>query len=276
MDILVSSEEVTEPTEPDKTALQNAVAEAEKKQKSDYTEDSWSDFAKALADAKAVLADKDATEKSIADALSALTDAEKALVPAEDEPDPTVELPYTDVAEGDWFYDYVYDVYVKKLMTGLEDTVFGPGQNLARAQFAIILYRMEGEPKIEYTAQFPDVENNIWYTNAVLWAAKNGIVTGYSDTGKFGPSDNITREQMATMMYRYAKYKEMDVTDAKDLSSFPDGNKVQVFAVDGMKWCTAKGIISGKGEEPKILEPQGNTSRAECATIISRFTEITE
>ena len=276
VDILVSSEEVTEPTEPDKTALQNAVAEAEKKQEAEYTEDSWSDFSKALADAKAVLADKNATEKSIADALSALTEAEKALVPAEDEPEPTVELPYTDVSEGDWFYDYVYDVYVKKLMTGLEDTVFGPGQNLARAQFAIILYRMEGEPKIEYTAQFPDVENNIWYTNAVLWAAKNGIVTGYSDTGKFGPSDNITREQMATMMYRYAKYKEMDVTDAKDLSSFPDGDKVQVFAVDGMKWCTAKGIISGKGEEPKILEPQGNTSRAECATIISRFTEITE
>ena len=75
-------------------------------------------------------------------------------------------------------------------------------------------------------------------------------------------------------MFRYAKYKGIDTTETKSLSSFPDGDKVQVFAVDGMKWCTAKGIISGKGEEPKSLEPQGNTNRAECATIISRYTNL--
>lgn len=274
VDILLSSEEVIEPSVPDKTALQNAVAAAGKKQEADYTADSWSGFAKALADAKSVLADKNATEKSVADALSALTAAEKALVPA---PDPTVKLPYEDVTKDDWFYDYVYDVYVKKLMTGLDETIFGPFQSLVRAQFAVIVYRMEGSPEVEFDAEkFPDVAAGQFYSKAVIWAAENGIVTGYTSNGHFGPNDNITREQMATMMYRYAKYKEMDVTDAKDLSSFPDGEKVQVFAVDGMKWCTAKGIISGKGAEPKILEPQGNTSRAECATIISRFTEIPE
>ena len=159
-------------------------------------------------------------------------------------------------------------------MTGLEETIFGPNQNLARAQFAVIIYRMEGEPEVKYVEKFPDVADNIWYTDAILWAAENGIVTGYSDTGKFGPSDNITREQMATMMYRYAKYKNLDVSEKKELSEFPDGDKVQEFAIDGMEWCTAKGIISGKGEEPKKLDPQGNTNRAECATIISRYTNL--
>ena len=159
-------------------------------------------------------------------------------------------------------------------MTGLEDTIFGPGQSLARAQFAIILYRMEGSPAVEYTAKFPDVADNVWYTDAILWAAEAGVVTGYTSTGMFGPSDQITREQMAVMMYRYANYKNKDTSDMKSLDVFPDGNKVQQFAVDGMKWCTAKGIISGKGEEPKHLDPQGSTNRAECATIISRYTEL--
>ena len=81
---------------------------------------------------------------------------------------------------------------------------------------------------------------------------------------------------MAVMMYRYANYKELDTSESKSLSGFPDGDKVQKFAVDGMEWCTAKGIISGKGEEPKVLDPQGSTNRAECATIISRYTEIDE
>ena len=254
--------------QPDKTKLQTAVADAEKLDEKDYTEDSWKIFDAALKAAKDVLNDAAAAADDVADALTALTAAQEALV---------LILPYEDVEEGrDWYYDYVYDVYQKGLMTGLKDTVFGPGENLARAQFAVILYRMEGEPEVTYTDKFPDVDKDIWYTNAILWAAENGIVTGYSDTGKFGPSDNITREQMAVMMYRYAKYKDLDVTETKSLSEFPDGDKVQPFAADGMKWCTAKEIISGKGEAPKILDPQGNTNRAECATIISRYVKIAQ
>ncbi len=260
---------VEEPEKPaDKKALKEAIKAAEELNEKAYTEQSWAVLKEALDAAKKVAATDSAAQAEVDKALEDLMAAKNALVLI-------VKLPYTDVEEGrDWFYDYVYDVYVKELMTGLNETTFGPSQNLARAQFAIILYRMEGEPDVKYTDKFPDVEENIWYTDAILWAAENGIVTGYSDTGKFGPSDNITREQMAVMMYRYAKYKNLDVTEEKSLDEFPDGDKVQKFAVDGMEWCTAKGIISGKGEEPKLLDPQGNTNRAECATIISRYTEI--
>ena len=252
----------------DKAALEEIVTEAEELKEKAYTEDSWKAFQAALEAAKAVLEDDDADQADVEKALAELAEAEEALTPIDG-------LPYVDVdKDSSWFYDYVYDVYVKELMTGLEETIFGPNQNLARAQFAVIIYRMEGEPEVKYVEKFPDVADNIWYTDAILWAAENGIVTGYSDTGKFGPSDNITREQMATMMYRYAKYKNLDVSEKKELSEFPDGDKVQEFAIDGMEWCTAKGIISGKGEEPKKLDPQGNTNRAECATIISRYTNL--
>ncbi len=185
--------------------------------------------------------------------------------------EPNIVLPYKDVREGDWFYDYVYDVYVKKLMTGLSADTFGPANNLVRAQFAVILYRMEGEPEVGYQDTFPDVADGTFYSKAVIWAAENKIVTGYSSTGMFGPNDPITREQMAVMMFRYANYKGKDTSPREDLTPFPDDEKVQDFAVDALEWCTALEIITGKGTE-KALDPQGSTNRAECATIISRYT----
>ena len=199
-----------------------------------------------------------------------LTDLEN-----EDPNEPRQELPYKDVKEGDWFYDYVYDVYIKKLMTGLDTDVFGPDRNLVRAQFAVILYRMEGEPEVIFKETFPDVADGLFYSKAVIWAAENKIVTGYTSTGAFGSNDPITREQMAVMMFRYANYKGLDTSESKELSSFPDDEKVQEFAVGALQWCAAKEIITGKGEE-KALAPQGSTNRAECATIISRYTGIAE
>ena len=180
------------------------------------------------------------------------------------------ELPYTDVEETDLYYEYAKDVYQKGLMTGLNETTFGPAEILSRAQFAVILYRMEGEPEVTYSEKFPDVAEGQFYTDAVLWAAENGIVTGY-DEGYFGPGDEITREQMATMMYRYAKYKELDVTATADISAYPDAASVSAFAQEAMKWCVAEEIITG---DSGSLKPQGVTVRAVCATIVSRFTEI--
>lgn len=179
---------------------------------------------------------------------------------------------FYDVNETDWFFPYVCYVNEKGLMTGLRNTLFGAGQSLARAQFAVILHRMNQEPQVGYTAKFKDVAENVWYTDAVLWANREGIVTGYSDNGLFGPSDNINREQMAVMMYRYAKYKGNDVHEKAELNQFSDASSVSGYAKEAMQWAVGTGIISGKANGTK-LDPQGYANRAECATIIMRFTE---
>ena len=182
------------------------------------------------------------------------------------------ELPYVDVNSGDWFYDAVYYNYFAGTMTGLNDDHFGPTQSLARAQFAVILYRMNDTPEVDYEAIFPDVEDDVWYKDAILWAADTGVVTGYTDTGKFGPADLINREQMAVMMYRYANYKGYTSDEPEDISGYADAGKVSAFAKEAMEWAVGNGIISGKNEGT-ILDPQGNATRAECATIIMRFIE---
>ena len=186
---------------------------------------------------------------------------------------PYPPMQFTDVSAGDWYYGYVEYVYALNIMTGLNDTYFGAVEPLSRAQFAVILYRLEGEPDVSglAAAGFPDVPEGIWYDNAVRWAAANGIISGYtsgSEAGKFGASDKITRAQMATMMYRYAKYKNYDTSADGNLDSFPDVSDVPEFAVDGMKWAVGMGIITGDQEN---LNPQGSASRAVGATIITRF-----
>ena len=182
------------------------------------------------------------------------------------------KFPFTDVFLKDWFYNSVKYVYDNGLMTGLNETTFGPYENLARAQFAVILHRMNGSPDIEYTNKFPDVADNQWYTDAILWASDIGVVTGYEDTGKFGPGDNINREQMAVMMYRYANYLGYDTSARADISKYTDAGNVNEFAKEAMSWAVGTGIITGKYNETQ-LDPQGNASRAECATIIMRFME---
>ena len=157
-------------------------------------------------------------------------------------------------------------------MTGLDETHFGPTQDLARAQFAVILHRIEGKPSVSYIPKFPDVGKSTWYTDAVLWASDAGVITGYSDTGYFGPSDNINREQMATMMYRYEQSKGYDVSRRADFSEFADAGKVSAYADEAMQWAVGNGIISGK-DNGTVLDPQGNATRAECATIMMRFME---
>ena len=178
---------------------------------------------------------------------------------------------FTDVHENDWYYDPVQYVSKNKLMTGLNETTFGPIDPLVRAQFAVILHRMNGEPEVPYSARFHDVGAGLWYTNAILWAADTQVVTGYSN-GNFGPGDLINREQMALMMYRYANYKGYDTSARADFSSYQDASMVSDFAAEAMQWAVGEKIITGKYNETQ-LDPKGNASRAECATIIMRFVE---
>ena len=168
----------------------------------------------------------------------------------------------------DWFYDAANWAYVNEVMSGYGNNTFGPADTLARAQFAVILYRIAGEPEVKFESRFPDVTENDWFADAVIWANDNEIITGYTATGTFGPADNITREQIATILYRYAKSEGYDVKASDDLSDFPDADKVSGFAEDAVKWAVAKGLIKGDNGN---LNPQGNTNRAQAAIIIQRF-----
>ena len=177
---------------------------------------------------------------------------------------------YTDVPVGAWFYDSVADVSAKELMTGLNETTFGPAETLGRAQFATVLYRMAGSPEVAYDAKFPDVPDGQFYSIPITWASSIGVVTGYDDTGLFGTTDPINREQMATMLYRYANQLGLDTSARADYTVFPDGSNVNAFASEAMQWAVGTSLITGNGDG--TLAPQDHVNRAVCATMISRFT----
>ena len=179
-------------------------------------------------------------------------------------------LPFTDVKADDWFYEAVKYAYDNKLMDGTSSTTFAPLMTTNRAMIVTILWRLEGSPVVNYAMNFSDVESGVWYTEAVRWAAAEGIVKGYSDT-VFAPDDTVTREQLATILYRYAEYKEYDVSAKDDLTTFADGSTVSTWAADGMTWAVGAQLITGK--DGGKLDPTGTATRAEVATILMRFCE---
>ena len=156
-------------------------------------------------------------------------------------------------------------------MTGMRADYFGATEKLSRAQFATVLYRMAEKPEADYEDVFPDVKEYDWFGVPVSWAAENGVITGYQN-GRFGPADDITREQIAVMLYRYAEYMEYDVSEKADISAYPDAWAVSDWAKDAMEWAVGAGIIQGK-DGGKTLAPLGKASRAECATMVMRFLE---
>ena len=179
-------------------------------------------------------------------------------------------LPFPDVAEGDWFYDAVRYAYETGLMDGVGDNLFAPNSETTRAQLVTILYRLEGEPEVSGTSGFTDVEADTWYTDAMAWAAANGIVNGVSET-EFAPGKDITREQLATILFRYAEAKGYDVSARADLSAYPDADQIQSYAAESVAWAVAEGLI--QGFEDNTLRPAGNATRAQIATILMRFCE---
>lgn len=178
--------------------------------------------------------------------------------------------PFTDVDETDWFYDEVVYVYANGLMDGVGGNRFAPDTSTNRAMLATILYRLAGEPDVSGDLPFTDVETGTWYTDAVLWAAQNGIVNGVEE-GIFAPMNTLTREQLVTMLYRYAEAEGYDVSAAADLSGYPDAGKVLSYAQKAMSWAVAEGIVAGMDDG--TLNPAGNATRAQIATILMRFCE---
>ena len=178
-------------------------------------------------------------------------------------------LPFTDVSSSDWFYDAVAYVYENGLMGGTGNNQFSPSVTTTRAMIVTILHRLEGEPTTG-TSAFTDVAAGQWYTDAVAWASANRIVEGYGN-GRFGPNDTITREQMATILYRYAQSKGYNVSSTGDLSGYTDAAQVSDWAQTAMGWANAQGLITGN--TATTLNPTGSATRAEVATILMRFVE---
>ncbi len=177
---------------------------------------------------------------------------------------------FADVAESEWYSSAVSYVLQYGLMSGTSDTYFAPNDSISRAMLVTVLYRQEGKPAVTGANSFTDIQNGQWYTDAVLWANVNGIVSGYGD-GLFGTNDFVTREQMTMILYNYAKYKSCDVTKTADLKAFSDSSEISAKADKAMSWANAEGLVTGvSGTE---LEPSGNATRAQAATILMRFCE---
>ena len=188
---------------------------------------------------------------------------------ADENPDIVVN-PFTDVSEKDWFYNDAMFVYKNGLMLGTSKTLLSPHGTVTRGMMATILWRMEGSLAPKGENSFTDVEAGMWYTDAITWAAENGIFAGYS-MDKFGPDDPITREQLTAIFYRYADYKGYKLTVTGNLDKFEDADKITDYAKMVMQWAVGNGLIKGKAET--LLDPQGTATRAEIAAMLHRFIE---
>ena len=179
---------------------------------------------------------------------------------------------FDDVKVGDWFYKDVEYVYYNRLMNGLSTKEFGPNVATTRGMIVTILHRMEGEPAPSGACPFNDVAKGSYYETAITWAAENDIVNGVG-TGKFAPDDKITREQLAAIFFRYAKYAGIyEEDDCVMLAGFKDQNKVSSWAGEAMSWAVGVGLIGGSNEADGLyIMPQGNATRCQVAAILHRF-----
>ena len=177
--------------------------------------------------------------------------------------------PFTDVTEGDdWFYDAVAYVYENGIMAGTGETVFEPTMELDRAMAAQLFYNLEGKPAVTGDSTFTDVTSGHWAVDAITWAAQNDIVAGIGG-GLYDPDSNVTREQFAVMLYKYARFKGYDLTAAGDLTQFPDAGSISSWAETALSWANGKGLING--HENGTIDPKGSTIRAQAASIMANF-----
>ena len=185
----------------------------------------------------------------------------------------SAELPFTDVPEGAWYEDAAAYVYQHGLMAGTSAATFAPDATTSRSMIATILWRIAGSPVVDYAMDFGDVPQGQWYSEAVRWAASEGIVSGYGN-GTFGTNDSITREQFAAMLYRFAQEQGYDVSvgENTNILSYTDAEDVAEYAIPAMQWAVGAGIISGIGDG-STLSPQGQATRAQAAVMLMQFCE---
>ena len=181
------------------------------------------------------------------------------------------ETKFNDVSANDWFASAVDYVTGKGMMNGTADNTFSPKANTTRGMVVTVLYRLENQPSTS-AASFTDVASGAYYANAVAWANANGIVSGYG-SGKFGPNDKVTREQLAAILYRYAQYKKYDVSVGEDTNilSYDDAQSISSYAIPAIQWACGAGVVTGKSGSK--LDSKGNATRAEVAAMLMRFCE---
>ena len=200
-------------------------------------------------------------------------DAQRAAVCPKDDTCPISA--FSDASATAWYHDGVHYVLESGIMNGVGNGKFGPGNATSRAMIAQILWNMEGKPIVNYAISYTDVDADAWYAEAVRWATAQGIMNGYggADGGKFGPNDDMTREQLVTIMYRYAQMKKVDVSIGEDTNilSYDDAFDVSEWAIPAMQWAVGAEIVNGTSAS--TLSPKNNASRAEIATIVMRYCE---
>ena len=187
--------------------------------------------------------------------------------------DPRVQYFFRDIMDGEWYVSAVQFVYENGVMNGTGANTFEPMKVLTRAEFVTVLHNLEGKPDVAYKNTFKDVPKGKWFTTPVMWAYKNEITSGVSKT-EFGTDTEITREQLATMLYKYAKLKKYKTTfDKNALNAFYDKNMVSSWATEAMQWAVSNGVMSGKAQvgNYKFLDPTGEATRAECAQMIKNL-----
>ena len=188
-----------------------------------------------------------------------------------DQPElPSGGLPFIDVPAEAWYEEAVQYVYERGLMSGTGADTFSPSLSTDRSMLVTILYRLDGSPEVNQNSPFEDVPTDTWYTTAVAWGVSNGIVAGYGN-GNFGPSDPVTREQLATILYRYVAYRGGDTSASSPLDGYTDEEAVSVWAEKSLEWAVGAHIISGT--DTKALLPGGHASRAEAAQMLMALCE---
>lgn len=182
-------------------------------------------------------------------------------------------FPFTDVVAGTWYYGAAAYAYNNGLFAGMTPTTFAPNATMTRAMLVSVLWRLAGEPAPKAPNTFVDVPDGAWYTDAVTWAAENGVVSGIGGS-RFDPSGFVTREQTAEILYNYAHSKGYDVSARADLTAFPDAGSVSGWAEKALSWANAAGLINGTVRDGQtILDPQGSASRAQVAMILMNYVE---
>ncbi|MBE7028360.1 MAG: S-layer homology domain-containing protein, partial [Ruminococcaceae bacterium] len=176
---------------------------------------------------------------------------------------------FTDISKEAWYYDYVKAIVEKDFMKGISETEFAPDATLTRGMFVTVLYRIEGEPLVEDGVNFTDVADDQYYANAVKWASANGIVKGITET-EFAPNVEVTREQMAAMLTRYADYKKIEAAEGD--VSYTDDAEISEYAKEAVKIANKLGILIGNTDGS--FAPKKNATRAEAAALFVRLLDV--